>query len=96
LSSRKDQNSSRLFVRVHPGKKTDRFYLVNEEFHIDLSSRAIEGQANQHLLKFLGKILSVPPSSLVIERGLSSRYKEVGFPISQENLMERVRGAVSV
>jgi hypothetical protein len=85
-----------LFVRVHPGKKSDRFYLVNEEFHIDLSSRAIEGQANQHLVRFLGKVLSVPPSSLVIERGLSSRYKEVEFPISQDDLMERVRGAVSV
>jgi len=92
LSAPKAQNSSRLFVRVHPGKKSDRFYLVNEEFHVDLSSRAIEGQANQHLMRFLGKILSVPPSSLVIERGLSSRYKEVSVPISQEDLMARVRG----
>lgn len=92
MSAPKAQNSSRLFVRVHPGKKSDRFYLVNEEFHVDLSSRAIEGQANQHLMRFLGKILSVPPSSLVIERGLSSRYKEVSVPISQEDLMARVRG----
>jgi hypothetical protein len=92
LSAPKAQNSSRLFVRVHPGKKSDRFYLVNEEFHVDLSSRAIEGQANQHLMRFLGKILSIPPSSLVIERGLSSRYKEVSVPISQEDLMARVRG----
>ncbi|MHB1756373.1 MAG: DUF167 domain-containing protein [Leptospirillum sp.] len=92
MSAPKAQNSSRLFVRVHPGKKSDRFYLVNEEFHVDLSSRAIEGQANQHLMRFLGKILSIPPSSLVIERGLSSRYKEVSVPISQEDLMARVRG----
>ena len=92
MSAPKAQNSSRLFVRVHPDKKSDRFYLVNEEFHVDLSSRAIEGQANQHLMRFLGKILSIPPSSLVIERGLSSRYKEVSVPISQEDLMARVRG----
>ena len=92
MSAPKAQNSSRLFVRVHPGKKSDCFYLVNEEFHVDLSSRAIEGQANQHLMRFLGKILSIPPSSLVIERGLSSRYKEVSVPISQEDLMARVRG----
>lgn len=96
LTGRTGQNSSKLFVCVHPGKRSDRFYLVDEAFHVDLSARAVDGQANQHLVQFLGKILSVPPSFLVIRRGSSSRYKEVLFPIAEDDLKARARAVVSV
>jgi len=89
------QKGSRLFICVHPGKKCDRFYDVDGKFHVDIAARAVDGQANEHLVKFLGKILSVPPSLLTITRGVASRYKEVSFPISQDVLMARVRTVVS-
>jgi len=89
------QKGSRLFVCVHPGKKADRFYDVDGEFHVDIAARAIDGRANEHLVKFLGKVLSVPPSLLTIKRGATSRYKEVFFPVSEDDLMVRVRAVVS-
>lgn len=81
-------NGSRLWIHVHPGKRTDRFYLVEGKFHVDLSSRAVDGQANQQLVRFLGKIFFVPPSLVTISRGSASRYKEIFFPIGQDKLME--------
>ena len=89
------QNVSRLCVCVHPGKKVNRLYAIDGEIHIDLEARAIEGQANKYLLRFLGKILSLPPSLLSIHRGISSRYKEIVFPISEDELSERAKNLFS-
>ena len=45
-----------------------------------LTTPPVDGQANKALLKLLGKLLSLPPSSLEIRRGDTSRVKEVFVP----------------
>ena len=42
---------------------------------VKLTSPPVEGKANKQLLKFIGKKLGVPPSSIKILRGHSSREK---------------------
>ena len=47
---------------------------------VTLTTPPVDGQANKALLKLLGKLLSLPPSSLEIRRGHTSRVKEVFVP----------------
>lgn len=42
---------------------------------IKITAPPVEGQANKALLKFLGKKLGIPPSSIAILSGSSSREK---------------------
>lgn len=44
---------------------------------VRLTAPPVEGRANKELVRFLAKILGVPPSSLTIIRGLTSRDKVV-------------------
>jgi len=47
---------------------------------VKVTSTPREGKANQELLRLLGKVLGVPPTSLKIIRGASSRDKLVLLP----------------
>jgi uncharacterized protein len=51
-----------------------------DELEVRLTSPPVEGRANKALLKFLGKLLGVPPSSLTIVHGHGSRRKIVLVP----------------
>ncbi len=51
-----------------------------DRLSVKLTSPAVEGKANKQLLKFIGKILGVPPSSISILRGHSSREKVLFVP----------------
>jgi uncharacterized protein (TIGR00251 family) len=44
---------------------------------VRLSAAPVDGQANQALVRVLGKALGVPPSSLTILRGAAGRDKVV-------------------
>ncbi len=81
----------RLSVLVHPGKKSDRLYFVGQEVHIDLTARPVDGKANEALLRLVGNVLSIAPSLVSLKRGLTSRYKEILVPLSQEELLARIR-----
>jgi uncharacterized protein (TIGR00251 family) len=47
---------------------------------VKLTSPPVEGKANKQLLKFIGKKLGVPPSSIIVIRGHSSREKVLFVP----------------
>jgi|WetSurMetagenome_2_1015567.scaffolds.fasta_scaffold208533_3 uncharacterized protein len=51
-----------------------------DELEVRLTSPPVEGRANKELVKFLGKLLGVPPSSLRIVHGQASRRKIVLVP----------------
>jgi uncharacterized protein len=59
---------------------------------VKLTAPAIEGKANKSLLKFIGKKLGVPPSSIIIMRGHSSREKILFVPgIDEIRATERLK-----
>ncbi len=47
---------------------------------VALTDAPVDGQANKALVRFLGKLLKVPPSHLEIRRGVSGRDKEIFVP----------------
>ncbi|MBM4326782.1 MAG: YggU family protein [Deltaproteobacteria bacterium] len=63
-------------VRVTP--RSARNVITGEKsgnLRIRLTSPPVEGKANQDLVKFLGKVLRIAPSSISVLRGSTSRDK---------------------
>lgn len=75
--------SARLPVRLTPGAAADRIdgWDVDAEsrpfLKVRVRARAIEGGANEALIKLLAKALGVPKSAVVLQRGGQSRTKMV-------------------
>ena len=51
-----------------------------DRLSVKLTSPPVEGKANKQLLKFIGKKLGVPPSSIIVLQGHSSREKDLFVP----------------
>lgn len=67
-----------LEVKVIPGSSRNAVVRTSEGgLAVKLTAPPVEGKANKALVKLLGKILRVPPSSITILRGHASREKIV-------------------
>ena len=63
-----------------------------DRLSVKLTSPPVEGKANKQLLKFIGKKLGVPPSSIIVLRGHSSREKVLFVPgIDQDCALEKLK-----
>lgn len=70
-----------LAIKVIPRASRDEVQdLVNGELRIRLRAPPVDGEANRALLKFLGRQLGIPPSSLQLVRGQTGRHKCVRIP----------------
>lgn len=75
---RKDASGWTLSVHAQPGaKKSEITGLHGGSLKIRIASPPVEGRANEALIAFLAKALSLPRASLRVVRGASSRRKEI-------------------
>jgi hypothetical protein len=67
-----------LSVRVQPRAAQDALAGVRAgALVIRLNAPPVDGRANEALLRFLGRVLGVPPSAITLMRGASGRDKVV-------------------
>lgn len=72
------ENGCTFHVRVQPRSRRDEIIgLHGDALKIRLIAPPIEGKANQALRKFLAKQLGIPPASVEILTGHTSRQKRV-------------------
>jgi uncharacterized protein YggU (UPF0235/DUF167 family) len=73
--------------RIKPNQKEDRFERVNELWQVRLKAPAIDGKANDRLIRLLSEILDLPKSSIRIKKGHSSplKYLDIDAPADQVN-----------
>jgi uncharacterized protein (TIGR00251 family) len=65
-------------VQVAPNaKKTEVVGVLEDALKIKLQAQPIEGRANEALVKYLSKVLSVPRGAVVITHGQSNKRKLV-------------------
>jgi len=84
----------RLSIRLKPGAKNDRVS-ISETGTIDIAvtSRPIEGKANEHLVRLLAKKLDVAKSMITIMIGGHSKNKVMEINgLTQEEVMKRLEG----
>jgi uncharacterized protein (TIGR00251 family) len=66
----------RLAVQVTPNaKKTEVIGVLDDALKLKLQAQPIEGKANEALIKFLAKTLSVPRSAVTITHGQANKRK---------------------
>ncbi|MCX5861437.1 MAG: DUF167 domain-containing protein [Desulfomonile sp.] len=65
-------------VRVIPNSSRNAVaFDTPDHLAVKLTSPPVQGRANRHLVKFLGKKLGVPPSAMEIIAGSLSRQKTI-------------------
>ena len=73
---REDADGFTLFVRVVPrASRSEIVGLHNGALKIRVAAPPVEGAANDELVKFVAKKIGVPPSSVTLISGASSRSK---------------------
>lgn len=76
-------------LRVQPGASRDiAAGLHGEALKVRVTARAVEGKANQAVIRFLAGELGVPPSAVTILSGASSRSKRVRIDCPPEKVKE--------
>jgi len=82
-------------VRVHP--RASQAALGGERdgaLVVRLTASPVDGEANAALLRLLGRVLDVPPSSIKIVRGVSARDKLLRVEgATVETLRQRIEEA---
>ena len=88
-------DTAAISVRLKPGSKRDSIEIKDDRtVAISITSRPVEGKANEHLITLLSKTLRVSKSSCSIIRGSKSRNKMVavrGF--DREEIFDKLKKA---
>ncbi len=82
-------------VRVIPGANSEQSeWQEDGVLRVRLTSRPVEGKANQELIKLLSKRLKSPKSAITIEAGLHSRDKllSISSALDEQELVRRLGG----
>ena len=82
----------KLTIHLKPGSKHDKIERnADGSLVISVTSRPVEGKANEHLIKLLSKTLSVSKSSCTIIQGEKSRNKVVAVNgLQHAGMLERL------
>ncbi len=78
-------------IQVMPRAGRDRHELAEGDLlRIWLAAPPVDGAANKALLRYLGKSLGIPPTSMTIISGETSRSKRVRVPLSLESILQKL------
>jgi uncharacterized protein (TIGR00251 family) len=84
-----------LRIRVKPGSSRDEVSFDTEgQLTVKIREKPIDGAANDYLIKFLSKEFGLPKSSILLEKGSTSRFKKISLNVSPDklqNLLARYR-----
>jgi uncharacterized protein (TIGR00251 family) len=75
---RRDGPDLVLQVHVQPRASADALAgVMGDRLKIRLTAPPVEGRANEHLVAYLAKLFGIPRQQVVLERGESSKYKQL-------------------
>jgi uncharacterized protein (TIGR00251 family) len=89
---RDSKDGAVLAVHVQPkASRTECVGIHGEALKIRVAAPPIDGAANEELVRFLARELSVAPSAICIESGASGRHKRVALKgVTAEAVMVRL------
>lgn len=73
-----------LHLKVKANQRFNKIEKSAEGWQIRLSAPAIDGKANENLVRFLAEILALPKSAIVLKKGLSTPYKTLEITAEDE------------
>ncbi|MBA7587986.1 hypothetical protein ES708_30034 [subsurface metagenome] len=86
------ESGTRISVRVHPNAGRDEVLgFADGVLQVKIAAPPIKGKANERLVAFLSRLLSVSKSRVNITRGHTSRSKLITInDLSREDIIERL------
>ncbi len=78
------ENNVKIKIYAKPNAKKSALVAISEErgLHIALHAKAQDGAANKELIAYLAKLLELPKTKIILEKGESSRHKQVLVPLT--------------
>ncbi|MBI3570173.1 MAG: YggU family protein [Gammaproteobacteria bacterium] len=87
---RRDGADLILQVQVQPRAKSDAIAgVIGDRLKVRLTAPPVEGRANEHLVAYLAKLFDVPRRHVVLERGETSKRKQLRI-LSPQKLPENL------
>lgn len=81
-------------MRVTPRSSQNKLEFVGEQLKVWVMSSPTDGQANDAVCQTIAKALKVPPSSVSVKRGQTSRDKLLSIDgLSREEVLARLTPA---
>lgn len=78
-------------VQVHPRGHREMVRLEGEIVHVWVTAPPVDGAANEAVLALIARVAGVPPRSVSLVRGASSRHKRIAIVgISAEGVRARI------
>ena len=88
-------NSVTFSVKVHPKARRERIAgILGNALKLEITAPPIAGEANQACIRFFAELLKVPPSSITIAAGNTSRNKVIRVSGISSARAEQVFAAV--
>ncbi len=86
---------TRMRLRVKAGARTRGVLGIHAgAVKVSVTTAPERGKANRSVLRLLGKLLGVPPSSIELVAGETSSDKTVFVPLSAAKIRERLQSAI--
>ena len=84
-----------LYVKIKPNQRFDSIEGSAEQWIIRLRAPAVDGKANELLLKYLSAILDLPTSNIQLKKGQKSRVKCLDIEATLEIVNQRLSNEMS-
>ena len=64
-------------------KKTALVKVTDTQLNIAIHAKPQDGAANTELIAYLARLLRVPKSQVILQRGFSGRHKHISVPLTE-------------
>ncbi len=83
---KKDNDTVLFRIKAQPKANKSEFCEIygDNAIKIRIKAPAVEGAANEELLKFISKSFKIPKSSIILKSGDTSKIKVIEFPLSEK------------
>ena len=89
-------NETKLIIQIQPNAKRNEVTRFSDGIlHLKITAPPIEGKANRELIAFLGEILNVSKSSIMLEKGATSKRKVLSIKGLSPVQMEKLKKTLS-
>jgi uncharacterized protein (TIGR00251 family) len=79
-----------LYIKAKPNQRYDKLEKIGTNFQVRLKAAAVDGKANRHLIDYLGEILNMPKSKIVLKKGETSKIKCVEIDADEKIVLEKL------
>lgn len=74
--------SGRIDIAVKPGSRVDSIEKIGDEYIVRTKARAIDGKANEAVVRLLAEYFGVPKTRIKLVHGHASRHKVFEIPLN--------------